>query len=779
MIPESPALTLDNAVDLARLEEAWLHVRARKAAGGLDSVTLGAFETRLHAELTALRRAALDGAYVPEPVLTLQIPKSSHPGERRTIGLASVRDKVLQQALRSVLEPAAERLFLDCSYGYRPGKGPAKAIARVAHHLVALKHTFVATADIDRFFDTLRHDLVLAQVRALGADADMQQTIALWLGMGTVDRQGRWHDVSEGVTQGSVVSPLLANLYLHPLDLHLRSSGFLHVRYADDFVITGTDEGACAAALATAADYLRAELGLLLNPQSRPVRPVSEGFVFLGVHFDGMRRTLAPEKTDSMRRSVQGLIRLEAGDPVPQKLAMKVAGWRRYYGSVLPRDVLADVDCEFTRTLVTAAADALRVRTPEEVRRLVRWLTPVGTLTLESDSSVTGLALADALRLAGVPASRVAPASVPARTAARPPTAATAQPVRRRKRQHLRTRAASSVLVVREPGSFVGRSGGRIVVRRQGRPVASLRPHDVSSLRLAEHGVSISTDALVECASHGIAVIVENGIGRAVAVSTGETGLAGAVAEQQVRVAIDPLHGLRLAKAFAGGKVHNQRALLKGFLKYRSRADRAWRSDLERYDQLVRSLQAELHQIAPCADRELARSRVMSVEGRAASAYWAFVRRMAPAHLVFPGRAQDGHDVVNAMLNYGYAVLQSRAHLALLDAGLLPSVSFLHAARRTEPTLAFDLMEEFRPVVVDRVVLSMLGRREPVAVGADGRLQQTTRHRLLRRLQDRLGTLLVYRSREATLGEIVGAQARALRVDVESGRPYRPYLARW
>jgi len=134
---------------------------------------------------------------------------------------------------------------------------------------------------------------------------------------------------------------------------------------------------------------------------------------------------------------------------------------------------------------------------------------------------------------------------------------------------------------------------------------------------------------------------------------------------------------------------------------------------------------------------------------------------------------------VNSLLNYGYAVLQARVYLAVLRAGLEPQVSFLHALQKSKPTLTYDLMEEFRPQVVDRTVLTMLSRREPVQVDAQGMLTEAARRLLISRIHDRLATLMKFRGAERKLDEIITDQARLLAACLKGERAYRPFIGKW
>jgi group II intron reverse transcriptase/maturase len=231
----------DQVTSERTLGAAWKRVRRKGSAGGHDGVSVGAFAENAGVELARLREELLAGEYVPEPLREVSIPKGPHTRERRVLRLPSVRDKVVQQAARATLAPVLGKDFLNCSYGYRPGKGPQRAVRRVTHYLRHVKCRWVVAADIDDFFDSLDQERLLNRLQAALGDERVLQLITLFLQMGAVDRHGDWRDMQAGIGQGNAISPLLANFYLHPFDVHLTGQGIGLVRYADDFVAGSTD----------------------------------------------------------------------------------------------------------------------------------------------------------------------------------------------------------------------------------------------------------------------------------------------------------------------------------------------------------------------------------------------------------------------------------------------------------------------------------------------------------------------------------------------------------
>ncbi len=221
---------IDKVYALRTLEAAWKKVAKNRGAAGVDRVSIERFkanEGRLLAELEAELR---EGRYRPEPVRRVHIPKGK--GQTRPLGIPTVKDRIVQTALKMVLEPIFEREFLPMSYGFRPKRGCKDALREVDGWLKA-GHTWVVDLDFSRYFDTIPHDALLERVRERISDGRVLSLIESLLGQDILEGMERWSPES-GTPQGSVLSPVLANLYLHPLDVRMTKAGYRIVRYADD-----------------------------------------------------------------------------------------------------------------------------------------------------------------------------------------------------------------------------------------------------------------------------------------------------------------------------------------------------------------------------------------------------------------------------------------------------------------------------------------------------------------------------------------------------------------
>ena len=330
-----------------------LRVAARKVAAnhgapGVDHVTVEAFLDDLEANVDKLTQALRDGSYEPQAIRRVYMPK---PGssEQRPLGIPTVRDRVVQGAIRHVLEPIFEREFATHSYGFRPGRGCKDALRRV-DALLKQGYVYVVDADLKSYFDTIPHDRLLNRLRERLADQRLLTLIASFLKAGIFDGLDEW-EPEAGAPQGAVLSPLLSNIYLNPLDHQLAAQGFEMVRYADDFVILCRSQAEAEQALALVRQWCAAE-GLQLHPTKTHIVDVrQEGFDFLGYHFQVTRRgrlTRWPRKKSlqKLKDTLRAKTKRTNGHSLLTVLAdvnRTLVGWFGYFHHSC-RSTFADVD---------------------------------------------------------------------------------------------------------------------------------------------------------------------------------------------------------------------------------------------------------------------------------------------------------------------------------------------------------------------------------------------------------------------------------------------------
>jgi group II intron reverse transcriptase/maturase/CRISPR-associated endonuclease Cas1 len=744
-------------------------VMAKGARGGVDRAEPADYAGDNNRWLDKLLASLRSGAYTPEPVAAVHVPKFGKKGGYRELGLPTVTDKIVQAALLQVVEPLAEKLFYDTSYGYRPGKGAQKALRRVEHCLGNRHLTWLVSQDIDNFFDTLDHDRLLSLFSDLvRGERRLVELVSLWCRMGIVQKDGRWRNVMTGVRQGQVLSPLLANLYLHDLDRFVQEHDWGWVRYADDFLLLCRDEAEAVNANQAVSDFLRS-IRLSLNDNPNPVTSLEQGFDFLGVRFQGATRSIAPDKIAKMERTVawqlspKGRLDLAA---VLKKLTETVEGWRHYYGFLSPWETFSLLN----RRIDAAVTELLDVRrkqgivTKESIRAFMVPHLPTGEGGRDTMAQVPILTLWKEAEVAR-------PEQQPEKSAAKK--------IRKRRRQYVRKEVIGNELFVATPGAFIGKRGERIIVRNRQillgeMPVAQLR-----NIAVAGGGVSLSSDVIRLCAERGISLTFLDDLGKPYAVAKAPSGVETELVLRQLEYR-DGAIGLELARMFVWGKMKNQLALLKSYCKYQGRRDSRFARDFADHQGEMVRLIADAKELPREGDSGVFRQKLMGLEGRFAASYWRLIGRIIPEECRFPGRDKQGAtDLVNSLLNYGYGILYSHTLQAVIKSGLNATIGFLHACQPGRPALVFDLVEEFRTMAVDRAVFSLVNRREEVRVGSDRLLVPESRKKLAGAVLDRLGGLINLHGRHCSMREGILFQAQAIRECLMGSAGYHPFLARW
>lgn len=330
---------IDKVFGEKNLRAAFGKVKANKGAAGVDHETVAYFEGRIDERIGMISERLKNNRYEPSPVKRVYIPK---PGkrEKRPLGIPTVRDRVVQAAVRNVIEPIFEQEFKDCSYGFRP-KRSCKDALRTVTQGIEEGYRYVVDADIEAFFDTIDHKILMTLVEKRIADGRVLALIQQFLKQGVMEN-GNLMLPSDGTPQGGVISPLLANIYLHELDRELSEQGYRLTRYADDLVILCRTMTEAQQALS----MLRAQiqhLALRLHPEKTKVVDMTEPgarFTFLGYDFvvakiDGHVRRYPTVKS---RRNLRWKLRTETRrtngnslTTIIRRVNVIVRGWFEYF----------------------------------------------------------------------------------------------------------------------------------------------------------------------------------------------------------------------------------------------------------------------------------------------------------------------------------------------------------------------------------------------------------------------------------------------------------------
>ena len=321
---------LERILDQDNMLSAWKQVKSNKGAPGIDGVTIGQFPFEIRKSWQKIRTAILNGTYVPSPVLRVEIPKSD--GGIRPLGIPTVLDRLIQQAIAQVLGPIFDPGFSDSSFGFRPGRSAHDAVQKVREY-IHQGYRIAVDMDLSKFFDTVNHDVLMHRVARKVRDKRVLRLIGKYLRAGVVVN-GRLQATRMGVPQGGPLSPLLANILLDDLDKELERRGHRFVRYADDFIILVKSQRAGERVMHSVQRFLERKLKLKVNEdKSSLVR--TDKTNFLGFTFKGTKIRWSDKAFREFKRRVKRLTGrswfVSMGYRL-KKLAEYIRGWMNYFG---------------------------------------------------------------------------------------------------------------------------------------------------------------------------------------------------------------------------------------------------------------------------------------------------------------------------------------------------------------------------------------------------------------------------------------------------------------
>ncbi len=322
----------DKIVAAGNLQAGFWAVWRNGGAPGVDKQTVEQFDAQAEGQLARLGEELRSGSYRPQPARRFWIPK---PGtnEKRPLGIPAVRDRTVQAALRNLLEPIFERDFAEQSYGFRPGRGCREAVAKVEEHL-SQGNVWCVDADLKSYFDTIPHERLMELIKQRIVDGSVLRLIEQFLKAGVMEELKGWQPTKCGTPQGAVISPLMANIYLNPLDHQMAERGWKMVRYADDFVVLCPTKEEAETVLAWLRQWT-AMAGLTLHPtKTRIVNGATEGFDFLGWHFCGGKKWPRKKSLQKLQDKLRPLTRRTSGRSLPESIGRInpiLRGWYGYF----------------------------------------------------------------------------------------------------------------------------------------------------------------------------------------------------------------------------------------------------------------------------------------------------------------------------------------------------------------------------------------------------------------------------------------------------------------
>ena len=698
-----------------------------KKSSGLDDVSFKEFEKDFSKNLTAIIEAVIQGLYSPEPLKKIEINKPNSE-EKRPIALSAIKDKIVQRVLYENMNPYFDKTFSDKSYAYRPDKSTLKAINRTTEFINQKNLTIVKT-DIENYFETINHDLLLKILDGHIHDKQIIRLISLFIQVGGFTKQD-YDEHLHGVYQGDILSPLLSNIYLDVMDKHLEANNINFVRYADDFVMLFEGKNEAYKSLKELKKFLTT-LNLKLGYEKTSVVHISDGFTFLGVHFQGRNRNVEEQrlqksiaKIDAFSSNKSGFIKFI------EEINSYLYGLKNYYLKILTDNspqyiALQDALIASLAHKVYLSKSNKTVTTKKEFKILLEQINL--NILFDEEGIQDKISHIIAIAYEKYLADKSYKDTTPK--------------LGKKKNLYAKKFANDSTLHIATPGLMLGISKNKLVLKQYGKVQNSFAFNKVTRIVFEGKGFSLSTDVIKKCADNAITIdFINHDATSYASLITYKSSMA-QVVNKQAKLLDTPIH-LELAKAFIRGKAKNQLNYIKYLNKYHKLLDRQADS-------------VELSIVKMKTATTI--NELMGYEGSISASYWEAIKLIL--EVPFTKRITFGaKDIVNSSLNYGYAFLYGKVQHSLVHAGLSLNISFLHSLDEKKPTLTFDMIEEFRTFVVDRTIISMLNKDEPIKLGNDGLLTKSSRQLIAKNIKEKLGSYTMWKKESRKVENIIQTQ---------------------
>ena len=730
------------------MQEAYKEIN--KNSSGIDEINFTMFESEFVENIATLVRSLLDGSYTPEPLKKITIPKPNSI-EERPIALGAIKDKIVQRVLYKHLNPYYDNLFSNKSYAYRPNKSTLKAINRVTQFLNEKKFHIVKT-DIDNFFETIDHDKLLELLTKEIQDKRIIKLISLFLQIGSF-KSFEYDEHILGVYQGDILSPLLSNIYLNEMDQFLEKYNIAFVRYADDFVMLFETHKEAYGTHKELQKVLKQKLGLELEREKTSLAHVKDGFTFLGVRFEGRNRFIENERLQKSISKIQKFSKNASGfKKYVDDLNIYLHTIKNYYLTLITKNatqhqLLQNALIESVANKVYLLRSSKKIKTKKEFRNFVQQIKFETLFEIQEVRDKRELAIAKGLE----------------RYLANKSYKASSSLIVKKKNTYAKKFANESTLHIHTHGIILGISKNKFVLKEYGKVVKRYPFERVTRIIFEGKGFSISSDVLKKCADNAITVdFIDTKANAYASLITYNASISQNIAKQALL--LNTPTQLELAKAFIKGKAKNQINYMKYLNKYHKLLDKQ-----------IKLMQNNFMKIKTAENIEI----LMGIEGSISVSYWDGIRLVL--EVPFEKRVTQGaKDIVNSSLNYAYAILYGKIQHSLVHAGLSLNISFLHSIDANKPTLTFDMIEEFRTFIVDRVIISMLNKEEPIKLANDGLLTKSSRQLIAKNIKEKLGSYTMWKKESRKIENIIQTQSFLLAKVVNSEeKKYKPFIGKF
>lgn len=647
-------------------------VQESDGVAGIDNISIIDFESDLENQVNLLHEELKHFSYKPQPVIFFE--RLKHDGSKRLLSLFCVRDRVAQSSAMLVLNPVFEAEYEKESFGFRKGMSRETA-AREIYKLYNEGYKWILDADIKEYFDSVDHEILFKRLEQVIKEQEVIRLIKKWVECEClIDKKKK--KIKAGLLQGSVISPMLANIYLDKFDEKLKADGFRLVRYADDFIILTKEKPEAEKALNRTKDLL-AELKLELNQSKTSIRSFDEGFKYLGYIF--LNSLIIPASPKDTSHPLHNISPKELSDETIEKISALTKLNR---------------------------LNRIKPGEPAEVTEEKLKATELGTAFLKAleDKGITldSFLKQTAIESQSFPVKQdeeVEQALLENEFTDQPEEAETGKAVNVVPPPQVTS--LKRTLYIQEQGSILKKEGERLLIVKDGAELLEIPAIKISSIII--FGTCTVTPAVIQfCLRKNLPITLLSSRGKYYGCIESTFANNAELERIQVFRTIDSEFPLNLAKQIAGGKIFNKRTILQRHLKRITNEE-------------INTTANELGRILKRLDASKSLDDLRGFEGVAAAKYFSVFGRLFHTQKGFYTEKflrtrRPPLDPVNSLLSFGYTMLASNIFSFIKARGLNPYCSYFHSPKLGHPALASDMMEEFR-FLVDTLVIYVLNHK--------------------------------------------------------------------
>jgi len=741
----------DIITNIDALQKAWFGVLERVNPHSSDAESYRLFGEDLETNLRNLAEKLAQKRYVPKPAIQYKIPKDGKSGEYRSIMVTSAEDKIVQRAFTDYFNPIAEKFFYENSFAYRKGKGSALISALLTAFYKRKKFRFAITGDICHYFENIsRNSLMNIFAKKLSKDPAVLDLLKLWLYSGYFYKRD-YFERKDGLELGFIVSPFLSNLYLDDFDHHFSDGkdDYFYIRYADNFIFLADDLSLCEQLYKNAEDYLKNHFGLKLNADDKQLKSFTEGFDFLGIHYQDDTIGIAVKKMDKMKNKIyRSSLKFTNTELLINEINQHFYHWQYHYQAVNRKEHLKEID---NYAIKQYAANIFKNKIGCNIDDLAQ-------LTLFEKYK---------------PATLEKQIKAELQILQSRPLVTTDEIIKKQRKTYKKESGLNGEWVVLKHNTKIFLRDNKMVMESD-KEKTEIPLSKVGSVQIGSKNNSITTNLIEALAKEGIAIHIVNHFDLPIASILPTKHASLNKTKKQIEAFFNGKAAF-LTKEFIIGKIKNQKNLVTYFAKYHLKQSERFKKMYETFIALTDKTIADIVKL-PEKDHAKLQASMMGLEGNLARQYWEIIGYLIKPE-TFPGRVgQNAKDKVNAMLNYGYAILYNRIHTAVIKIGLNPQYSYLHKEQDGKPTLVFDLIEQFRASAVDRVVVALVNKKIKIELDADCRITDACRKVVAEQFLNRLHSYFNYEKTESSIMEQINLRVRMLKEYLCENGKYKSFV---